>query len=521
LAHGKGAGAAITKAMFPSLGLRLDPETRAPIYRQIFDAVVQRIETRAFPAGFRLPPSRVLALELRAHRNTVARAYADLEAAGFVTSTVGRGTFVEAGARAAAKVPGAPERTATQHPRALPWGELLSRAAENETMGRAERYNRNAESRDVVNFARMQPSRDLLPADLFRRAIDHVLATENAKALSYAAPQGVFSLRDEIATDLRQRGVPATAEDIIVTAGSQQALDLIARALINPGDSVLMDGTTYSGAIDLFSLAGARLLSVAGDLEGPEMASLRRQVRPDIKALYLMPNGHNPSGSTISAARRHDLVAWSREVGVPIIEDDYAAGLNLEETEAPPYLRALDADVLHISTFSKRLLPGLRLGFLVLPPALKKPLIRMKRVMDLGAPALMQYALAEFMARGYLRAHMRRIVPEYRARRDAMAQGLARIGGFPFESPAHGVVLWLPLPRDIDPEQVVDRAREEGVLLLPGAVWSVGAETSWGLRLTFCAEPAPRIEEGIRRLGRVLRRMRGQKLSEAKYAELV
>jgi 2-aminoadipate transaminase len=502
--------------MHQSLGLRIDPERREPLYRQIFDAVVERIENQAFPAGFRLPPSRVLAQDLGAHRNTVARAYADLEAAGFVTSTVGRGTFVERASqsRAGASPPGPTMRS-------MPWGELLSRAAENGTIGRAERYTRNTDSKDVVNFARMQPSRDLLPAELFRRAVDHVLATENSKALSYSPPQGVFTLRDEIASDLRSRGVPCTAEDLIVTAGSQQAIDLIARALVNPGDAVLMDGTTYSGAIDLFSLAGARLLPVSGDADGPEISSIRRQHREGAKALYLMPNGHNPTGSTISAARRHELVEWSRASGVPIIEDDYAAGLNLDETDAPPFLRALDADVLHVSTFSKRLLPGLRLGFLVVPAALKKPLIRMKRVMDLGAPALMQYALAEFMSRGYLRAHMRRIVPEYKKRRDTMAHGLARIGGLAFETPAHGVVLWLPLPRDIDPEQVVERAREEGVLLLPGAVWSVGAETSWGLRLTFCAEPSERIEEGIRRLGRVLRRMRGQKDTEAKYSELV
>jgi GntR family transcriptional regulator/MocR family aminotransferase len=516
--------------MGQTLGLRIDPKNRDPIYRQIFDAVVERIESRAFPPGFRLPPSRALAHELNAHRNTVARAYADLEAAGFVTSAVGRGTFVEAQKPRLGLGDGARDglrgRKATadaegdRFAKPIPWGALLSRSIENENLGRVDRYNRNAESRDVINFARMQPSKDLLPIDLFRRAIDHVLATENVRALSYTPPQGVFSLREEIASDLMARGVPTTADDVIVTAGSQQAIDLVARALVEPGQSVLMEGTTYSGAIDLFSLAGARIVPVPSDREGPELSAIERQVRPDTKALYLMPNGHNPTGAAISAARRHDLVALSRATGVPLIEDDYAAGLNLDGAEDLPYLRALDADVIHISTFSKRLLPGLRLGFVVAPSALIKPLVRMKRIMDLGATGLMQYALAEFMARGYLRAHMRRIVPEYRARRDTMAEGLARIAGLPFEVPSHGVVFWLPLPRDLDPEQVTERAREEGVLVLPSAVWSVGAASSWGIRLTFCAEPRDRIEEGVRRLTRAIRKMNGSR-EESKFASWV
>lgn len=493
--------------MGQSVGLQVDPGRDEPIYRQIFDQVVRRIQSRAFPPGYKLPPSRTLARELAAHRNTVARAYADLEAAGFVSSTVGRGTFVTVPPASATPKAPAPE----PHRGTVPWAQLLSRAARTESLSRAERYARRPETRDVINLARMQPSEDLLPSELIARCIDRVMSEHGARALTYAPPEGVHRLRDEIAKDLADRGVPANADDILITSGSQQALDLLARALVNPGDTILVDETTYSGAIDLFSLAGARLVSVPSDAQGPDLAALARFARPDVKALYLMPNGHNPTGLFVSAERRRALVAWSQSSGIPIIEDDYAAGLVLDDTEAAPYLRALDGDVIHLSSFSKRLIPALRVGFIVCPQALRGTLGSLKRVMDLGASAILQHALAEFMERGYLRAHMHRLLPEYRLRRDTLEQALtlALPSTMRFRRPSHGVVIWLPLPSGMDPDALYDEALRQGVLLLPNAMWSVDGRAQPGVRLTFCAETAPRLAEGARRLGKAIKILSG------------
>jgi DNA-binding transcriptional MocR family regulator len=379
-------------------------------------------------------------------------------------------------------------------------------AARTESLGRAQRYARR-ESRDVINLARLQPSEDLLPHELMARCLERVMSEHGARALTYAPPEGVHRLREEIAKDLMDRGVPATAEDILVTTGSQQALDLIARALVNPGDTVLVDETTYSGAIDLLTLAGARLVSVPSDGQGPDLAALQRFARPDVKALYLMPNGHNPTGLSISAERRRALVAWSQASGIALIEDDYAAGLVLEEGEQAPSLRALDGDVIHLSSFSKRLIPALRVGFIVCPHALRTPLTAMKRVMDLGVSAMLQHALAEFMERGYLRAHMHRIIPEYRLRRDTLERALlaALPDSMRFQRPSHGVVLWLPLPSGMDADVLYEEALRQGVLLSPNAMWSVDGRAQPGVRLTFCAETAPRIAEGARRLGKAIK----------------
>ncbi|MDF2697636.1 MAG: Transcriptional regulator, GntR family domain / Aspartate aminotransferase, partial [Labilithrix sp.] len=272
-----------------SVGVELDARSDEPIHRQIFDQIVARIRSRAFPPGYKLPPTRVLARELATHRNTIARAYADLEAAGFVTGSVGRGTFVAEAQKRASSDRGA--TPATPAPQPMPWTSLVSRGARPEILARAERWARRVDGRDVINLARMQPSEDLLPTDLMRRCTTRVLAEQGARALSYAPPEGVARLREALARELTSRGVPATADDVLVTSGSQQGLDLVARTLVNPGETVLVEATTYSGAIDLFTLAGARLVPLTCDDEGPLPDALERVNRSDVKALYVMPTG--------------------------------------------------------------------------------------------------------------------------------------------------------------------------------------------------------------------------------------
>lgn len=484
-----------------SAGIEVDTGRAEPLYRQIFDQIVERIRSRAFPAGHRLPPSRAFAEELGTTRNTVVRAYADLEAAGFVGSTVGRGTFVLAqpAARAPLPAPGGVGGVA--------WTSLLSAVATAEPLRRPERFGRGNAGGDVVNLVRMQPSSDLLPDELLRRCTAHVLRAEGPRALSYAPPEGLPRLRALIAADLAHSGVPATAEDVLVTTGSQQAIDLVARALVNPGDAFLCDGMTYPGALNLLTLSGARLLPIPSDDEGPDLAALSRLQNASAKGLYLMPNCRNPTGTCVSLARRRALVAWSRETGVPLVEDDYGADLSLEGKPPPTALRALDGDVIHIGTFSKRLAPALRVGFVVCPVPLRRVLVTLKHAMDLGTSALLQHVLAEFLDRGYLRAHLNHTLPEYRARRDAL-EGALRAHlpeRFQWRSPERGVTLWLPLPPELDPEQVFEQATKRGVLVAPSNFYEVERRAEPGIRLTFCAEPPKRLAEGGRRLAEAIR----------------
>lgn len=485
-------------------GIFLDARRGLPLHRQIFDQMVERIRSGAFPTGYKLPPSRLLARELHTHRNTVVRVYEDLEAAGFVTSRVGRGTFVAE----SATVPPAGPPPAGRAP--LPWAQLVSRATEAESLTRFERLTqgRGPTPADVINLTRMQPSEDLLPADLLRRCLDHVLRGQGARALGYAPREGLPRLRQQIVEDLARQGVPATPDDVVVTTGSQQALDLVARTLINPGDPFLVEETTFTGALNILGAAGARVVGVPSDDEGPRMAALERFERSGAKGFYLMPNHNNPTGRQISAARREALVAWSHRTGVPLIEDDYAADLNLDGDVLPPALRTLDSEAIYLSTFSKRLIPGLRLGFLLCPAGLRPRLLGVKQTTDICTSPIMQHALAEFLERGYLRAHLSRTLPEYRRRRDALAQGLAAhlppAPALRWEHPRVGVTMWLALPPPYAPEPLFEEAQRQGVLVSPSTLSGVDPRQNAGVRLVFCAEPVERLVEGTRRLGKAM-----------------
>lgn len=506
LFEGRARGVTIGPIHMRSTGITLDATSGEPLYKQIFDQVAARIRSRTFPPGHRLPPTRALAEELDTHRNTVVRAYADLESAGFVTSTVGRGTFVAPQPEAAPSAPARPSG-------ALPWASLLSNVAEAEPLRRAQRFGRTAAGRDVVNLTNMQPSPDLVPSELLRRCADHVLRAEGSRALAYAPPEGLPRLRALVAQDLALSGVPVTEDDVVITTGSQQALDLVARALVNPGDVFLADPMTYTGAINLLTLAGARLVPVPSDAEGPDMASLARYRGTGVKGLYLMPNCRNPTGEVVSAARRRALVEWSRESGVPLVEDDYGADLALTGSPAPPALRALDGDVLHLGTFSKKLAPALRVGFLVAPPPVRRSIVTIKRAMDLGTSAFLQLVLAEFLERGYLRAHLGKTLPEYRARRDALDRSLREHAppGVEWRVPERGVVLWLGLPRELEAEAAFEEAVRRGVLVSPSTIFGVDARPTPGLRLTFCAEGPRRVAEGGKRVGEALRALLRQR----------
>ena len=246
------------------------------------------------------------------------------------------------------------------------------------------------------------------------------------------------------------------------------------------------------------------------------MAELERHRRSGAKGFYLMPNCQNPTGRRVSAARRQALVRWSHDAGVPLIEDDYASDLNLDGQPPLPALRTLDGEVIYMGTFSKKLIPALRIGYLLCPRSLRPHLSALKQAMDLGTSALLQHALAEFLERGYLRAHLGTVQVEYRRRRDALESGLAK--HLPrhvhWQHPETGLLLWVPTPASIDPEELFQESKRQGVMVAPGTVHAIRGSEEFGLRLTFCAEPPGRLVEGARRLGKawavVERRSKGQ-----------
>ena len=488
------------------MDLDLDPRRDAPLYRQIVDQVRGRIRSGALPVGYRLPPTRDLAKSLKTHRNTIVRAYEELAASGHTVSTVGRGTFVT-------EPPAARKSEAPAARAPLPWESLLSDRIQIEPLRRAARIPRGPLRADTIDLAGQQPSADLVPHEALRRCVDHVLREKGAKCLGYAPDQGLPELRAEIAKDLAKNGVLVDPGDMVVTTGSQQALDLVARVLVDPGDSFLVEESTYPGVVHLFSMAGARLVGVPHDDDGPDLAELRRLARGGPKGFYLMPNYHNPTGASISARRREALVNWSHESGVPLIEDDYDADLNLDGQPSPPRMRAMDPEVIHVGTYSKKLIPALRVGYLVCPRTLVAKVVALKTDQDNCNSALLQHALAEYLSRGYLRAHLKKVVREYSARRDALEAALrAELPAeITWRHAARGLFLWLPLPEGVPADAVFEEARRRGVLVTPSVLFQVADRELGGLRVCFCRESPARLAEGASRLAAAIRTVMKQR----------
>lgn len=472
-----------------ALGITLTPQPGQPLYQQIAEQVRERIRNGALPPGARLPPTRTLARQLGTTRNTVVRAFDELAVSGWVEAGVGRGTFVRDTPSAAA--------AAHASPACLPWSRLFSRGATGEVHDRSARLTSGLVGAPLIDLQSLQPPRELLPVDDFRRCVEHAFRTRGPRTLAYAAPQGVLPLREQLAADLERRGVACRPEDVVVTTGSQQALDLVTRALVDPGDTVIVDRCTYAGALRILSTAGAHVAAVPGDAHGPYLDAL--VPHEDAKALYLMPDGQNPTGAWISREGRHALVEWSRRAGVPLIEDDYAADLDLDGHPMPAPLRALDGEVTYLSTVSKKLIPSLRLGFVVAPEPLRERIVQLKRTTDLCCSALLQYALAEYLDRGYLQAHLQRVVPVYRDRRDALVETLrAHLpAGLEVVEAWRGITVWIPLPDPVDPDAVFAEAWRRGVRITPGTLSTALPTAPSGVRLT-ATESLERLREGGR-----------------------
>jgi GntR family transcriptional regulator/MocR family aminotransferase len=466
------------------LDIRVDRQADRPIFLQIADEL-ERLTVDG-TEGLRLPPSRDLAARLGVNRNTVVSAYQELIARGRATARTGRGTFLRppAGARA-------------------PWSEAV-----RDDAFREPRDLHGAPDADY-SFAANFPPEDLLPAEALRRALDDVLRREGARLLTYGSPQGYRPLREWIAGEMRRQGAEVPVDEVIITTGSQQAIDLAARALLGPGDRVLLEEPGFPLAIAAFRSHGARVEGLPSDGDGLQTDRLARAVEEaPARLIYLVPDFHNPTGACLSEARRRQVLDLAHRHGVPILEDDSSAWLRF--CGAPlPSLRGLDAHGLTIfaSTFSKMLMPGVRIGWICAPAPIRDRLLALKQLTDCTTSLLLQAAVHEFCRDGGLDEHLRRVRAAYRERRDALLGAMRR--HFPAEvrwtEPEGGLVLWVSLPAGLDGRGVAAEARTRGIACNPGDLFFIDAAPRGHLRLTFAGMPPARIRQGARLLGDVLR----------------
>ncbi|MEA2155915.1 MAG: 2-aminoadipate transaminase [Solirubrobacteraceae bacterium] len=359
---------------------------------------------------------------------------------------------------------------------------------------------------EVISFAGGLPAPELFPAELIAGAFAAALApTVAARALQYSSTEGDPKLRELLAERFELRGLPATAGEILVTTGSQQALALVAAAMLDPGDVVLVENPSYLAALQCFSLAGARLVPVACDDEGldPEgLAQLVAEHRP--KFLYLVPTFQNPTGRTLPDARRRRLAEVAAEHGLWVVEDDPYGELRYDGEPLAPiaaYPGARDRTV-SVSSLSKVLAPGLRIGFLRAPEALLRALVIVKQGADLHTSTVDQHAARLSLQAADIDEHIGRICAAYRLRRDALLDGLAAAlpEGSTFNRPAGGMFVWARLPAGWDAAELLVAALRHDVAFVPGApFFAVDADTRT-LRLSFTTHAPAQIVEGLGRL---------------------
>ncbi|MFF4020163.1 PLP-dependent aminotransferase family protein [Streptomyces sp. NPDC001843] len=358
---------------------------------------------------------------------------------------------------------------------------------------------------EVVNFAGGLPAPELFDTDGIAHAYRAVLAEAPAQALQYSTTEGEPALRTALAARTTARGLTTDPDDILVTTGSQQALSLLATALLEPGDTVLVENPCYLAALQAFGFAGARILPVPSDADGVDPEALEELVaREHPKLLYTVPTFQNPTGRTMPAARRAAVAAVAARHGLWIIEDDPYGELRFEGERLPwiaSYPGAEDRAVL-LGSFSKVMAPGMRLGWLRAPAELRRACVIAKQAADLHTPTVNQLAAARYLADNDLDAHIARVAAAYRDRRDAMLAALPATlpQGSTWNHPEGGMFLWARLPDAYDTTALLPRVVEHNVAYVPGAPFYAGDPDRSTLRLCFVTPTPDEITEGLGRL---------------------
>jgi GntR family transcriptional regulator/MocR family aminotransferase len=480
------------------LPIELDAASGVPLHRQLYDRVRAAIVEGRITPGTRLPSTRALAEALGVSRSTITSSFAQLHSEGYLEATTGSGTFVssdlpdegDAGrARRGARVETASIRLST-------YGASLAEAGPLEP----------PRIPGTIDFRDGRPAFGAFPFAAWRRCIARSLETGPA-SLDYSTdPSGDPALREAIAAYLgRARAVPARADDVVIVSGSQQAIDIIARVLVEPGDVVALEEPGYLGAQRTFAANGADLRPIPVDADGIRVDVLERDAA-NARLVYITPSHQFPLGVVLSSDRRRALLRWAETAGAIVVEDDYDSAYRYEGRPIPA-LAGLDESgrVVYIGTFSKTLFPALRIGYVVVPPALQAVVLAAKAFSDRQSPILEQRALAAFLADGSFERHLRRMRVLYRARRKALLGALRRHFGAGAEviGDRAGMHLVARL-RGAGPD-FAERARRVGVLVMSTDAHHLNGGVAGEYIFGFAEHDEATIEEGIARLGALLR----------------
>jgi 2-aminoadipate transaminase len=372
---------------------------------------------------------------------------------------------------------------------------------------------------DVISFAGGLPAPEVFPIERFREAAEIVLTEMGDRALQYGTTEGYQPLREMIARNASKYGIQISADNVLITTGSQQALDLLGRIFINRGDRILVESPTYLGAIQAWNAYGVKYVTIPFDDNGMQTEHLEERLRTGLKFIYVLPNFQNPTGVTLSRERRMQLVEMANAYGVPIVEDDPYGQLRYEGEHIPPVvvlddeIRAKEVpiysgNVIYTSTFSKILAPGLRLAWVVAPTDVIKKMVQAKQGCDLNTSTFNQYLAYEVANGPWMKTHIETIRETYKERRDVMLKALEEYmpDGVQWTHPKGGLFLWATLPGNINTGEIFPKAVEEKVAFVPGSSFHPlgGGENT--MRLNFSCMKPDLIKVGIKRLSEVIKK---------------
>jgi 2-aminoadipate transaminase len=371
----------------------------------------------------------------------------------------------------------------------------------------------------VISFAGGFPDPTIFPVNEINEVTDFVLKNYGNDALQYGVTEGLKELRETLVFKMKKEGVDIGIDNLIITTASQQGLDLIAKVFIDPGDMIIVESPSYLGALQAFNAFEAQYTDIRINKDGMDTDILeetlkdlifKQRIKP--KFIYTVPNFHNPTGVTLSLERRKRLIEISEKYQIPIVEDDPYGEVRFEGEHLPPLISMNRTHVITLRTFSKILSPGLRLGWIIGDPEVIRKIVIAKQAADLCSPSITQYIVNEFLKRGYLEPYLERVKVEYKKKRDIMIESMEKY--FPeevkFTRPEGGLFIWVTCPKSINTEELFFEAIEEKVAYVIGASFYAHRNIHNCMRINFSLPTYDQIEEGIKRLGNLLKRKLGK-----------
>ena len=483
--------------------LHIDRDLKVPMYIQLYNELKNLIEKGILKEGEKLPSIRSLAEELDVNNVTIVNAYKLLEQEDYVYSKKGSGTYVR------------------QQLNELQFGYFEDENMDLMTNGILSMSENN------INFASVSPTPELFPVEEFKKVLIEVLDRDKGNAFVYPEINGYGPLRESINLFLKEYYfIDTEPNQIQITSGGQQGIDLLSKTLIQPGDYIFLENPTYSGAVAAFKSRGANIIPISIREDGIDLDELKKRIQQyHPKFLYIMPSYQSPTTYSYSNEKKKELLNIAYENNLYIIEDDFLSDLSYSENSLP--LKTVDEhdQVVYIKSFSKILMPGLRLGFLNEKKKIFRSIVRAKHTTDITSSGFIQRAFDLYLRKGFWKSHIKRTKMEYGEKYELLLEEIKSLKkhNISFKEPKGGLSLWLKLPEDIDSVELYNECAKSNVIIVPGEIFYIDKEKHYSnyIRLSFGSVSKEEIVKGISIIDDCITTLKGDKPESTKYIPLI